>query len=224
MSLRRRALVIAACDLDADRLACLGLNEEDGEDAAGGFDLVIAADGGVDVARRLGRAVDLVVGDLDSASAAGLDWARSSGARIERHPAAKDSTDLELALARAASEASSVHVIGSMGGRVDHAAAGLAVLASDRWAHREVSACIDGAHLDVVRGRRTLGGRAGDLLSLLAVGGTARVSVTGLEYPLDGRLLDPAEARGVSNVIVDPPPVVEVSAGLVLAIRPPGPP
>lgn len=211
--------MIAACDPVADWPSSLRIDEEDG----GEFDLVIAADGGVDVARRLGRAVDVVVGDLDSASGAGLDWARSNGARIERHPAVKDSTDLELALARAASEASSIHVIGSLWGRVDHAASILAVLASDRWAHRVVSACIDGAGIDVVRDRRTLGGRAGDLLSLLAVGGAARVSATGLEYPLDESLLDPAEARGVSNVIVDPPPVVEVTAGVVLAIRPLGP-
>lgn len=207
--------MIAACDPAGGEPR---LDEEDG----GEFDLVIAADGGVDVARRLGRAVDVVVGDLDSASGAGLDWARTCGARIERHPAVKDSTDLELALARAASEASSIHVIGSLWGRVDHAAAGLAVLASDRWAHRVVSACIDEARIDVVRGWRTLGGRAGDLLSLLAMGGAARVSATGLEYPLDESLLDPAEARGVSNVIVDPPPVVEVTSGVVLAIRPLG--
>lgn len=211
--------MIAACDPVADWPSSLRIDEEDG----GGFDLVIAADGGVDVARRLGRAVDVVVGDLDSASGVGLDWARSNGARIERHPAVKDSTDLELALARAASEASSIHVIGSLWGRVDHAAAILAVLASDRWAHRVVSAGIDGAGIDVVRSQRTLGGRAGDLLSLLAVGGAARVSATGLEYPLDESLLDPAEARGVSNVIVDPPPVVEVTSGVVLAIRPLGP-
>lgn len=205
--------MIAACDPVA------GLPWLD-EDAAGGFDLVIAANGGVDVARRLGWPVDLVVGDLDSASDADLDWVRSSGARIEPHPPDKDFTDLELALTRAASEASSIHVIGSLWGRVDHAAAGLAVLASDRWAHRPVSASIDGARVDVVRGRRTLGGRAGELLSLLAVGGPARVTTTGLEYRLEGSLLDPAEARGVSNVIVTPPPVVEVSSGAVLAIRP----
>lgn len=205
--------MIAACDPAGDEP---WLDEEDG----GEFDLMIAADGGVDVARRLVWPVDLVVGDLDSASDADLDWARSSGARIERHPAAKDFTDLELALARAASEASSIHVIGSLWGRVDHAAAGLAVLASDRWAHRAVSARIDGARVDVVRSRRTLGGRAGDLLSLMAVGGPARVTTTGLEYRLEGSLLDPAEARGVSNVIVTPPPVVEVSSGVVLAIRP----
>lgn len=209
--------MIAACDPAGDepRLDSGG---------AGGFDLVIAADGGVDVARRLGRPVDLVVGDLDSASPGGLDWARSCGARIERHPAAKDSTDLELALARACAEAESVHVIGSLWGRVDHAVAGLAVLASDRWAHAAVSASIDGARVDVVRGRRTLGGRAGELLSLVAVGGSARVTTTGLQYSLEGSLLDPAEARGVSNVIVVPPPVVEVSSGAVLAIRPLTPP
>ena len=218
--------MIAACDPAAGGPGQAGLNEaglnETGADGAGagGFDLVIAADGGVDIARRLGRAVDLVVGDLDSASAAGLDWARSAGARIERHPAAKNETDLELALARACAEAAAVHVVGSLRGRVDHSWTGLAVLASDRWAQSVISASIDGARVDVVRGRRALGGGVGELLSLMAVGGVARVTATGLEYRIDGGLLDPAEARGVSNVIVDPPPIVEVSAGVVLAVRP----
>ena len=189
--------------------------------SADAADFVIAADGGVDTARRLGLTVDAVVGDLDSASAAGLDWARSSGARVERHPARKDSTDLELALALAVDFAQSVHVVASAGGRLDHAAANLAVLASPRWASATVSATIGSAHVDVVRGLRRLGGAEGEAVSLLAVGGTARgVRTAGLAYPLDGEDLRPGEARGVSNVIVDPPPRVEVAGGVLLAIRP----
>ena len=59
---------------------------------------VIAADSGVDHARTLGLAPDVVVGDLDSVSADGLAWADALGADIQRHPADKDATDLELAL------------------------------------------------------------------------------------------------------------------------------
>ncbi len=207
-----QALVIAACDPETyGPLDGTGLGEAD---------LIIAADSGVDTALRLGLPVDVVVGDLDSASSAGLDWARSIGARIEPHPAIKDETDLELALARAVAEAASVHVVASAQGRLDHALANLVVLASLRWAEAAISATIDGAHVDVVRGRRRLEGAAGDLLSLVAVGQPARVRAVGLKFPLDGSFLDPTTARGVSNVIVDPPPVVEVSTGVVLAIRP----
>lgn len=203
-----RALVIAAC----------GPGEVSSLPDA---DLVIAADSGVDTARRLGRHVDVVVGDLDSISADGLEWAESIGSRIEQHPERKDETDLELALGVAVAAASNVHVVGSAGGRLDHAFANLVVLASARWAPASISATIGNAHVDVVRGRRTLGGEVGDLVSLLPVGGVAGgVQTSGLEYVLDAEDLDPTSARAVSNLIVDPPPVVRVATGVVLAIRP----
>src|SRR5690348_11873254 len=60
--------------------------------------IVIAADSGLEHARALGVPVDLVVGDLDSVDPAVLDAAIADGVTVERHPAAKDATDLELAL------------------------------------------------------------------------------------------------------------------------------
>src|SRR5256885_17010965 len=58
---------------------------------------VIAADGGAELAQHVGLEVDLVVGDLDSISAAAL----ARAAQVERHAADKDATDLALALAAA---------------------------------------------------------------------------------------------------------------------------
>ena len=202
------ALVIAACPTDAVLGPVVA-------------DVVIAADSGVDVARRLGRHVDIVVGDLDSASASGLTWASSQGATVQRHPVSKNETDLELALALAVDRAASVHVLASAGGRLDHTAATLSVLSSPRWAAATLSATIGSAHVDVVRGLRSLSGAAGETISLLAMGGPAEgVRTNGLQYPMDGEMLAPGEARGVSNVIVDPPPTVEVASGVLLAIRP----
>ncbi len=40
----------------------------------------------------------IVIGDMDSLSQDDLDGLLATGARIERYPAAKDETDLELAL------------------------------------------------------------------------------------------------------------------------------
>ena len=184
-------------------------------------DLVVAADGGLEAARAAGLEVHAVVGDLDSARAESLDWARGAGAEIKVHPVRKDQTDLELALEFACCRAADVHVLASAGGRFDHAAATLLVLASPRWAGVTLSATIDRAHLDVVRGRRRLEGAVGDTISLLAVGGPARVtSVSGLEYPLADERLNPTEARGVSNSIVSVPVTIEVAEGVLIAIRP----
>ena len=184
-------------------------------------DLVIAADGGLDAARSAGWPVHAVVGDLDSASPDSLDWARSTGAEILQHPARKDETDLELALEFARRRATEVHVLASARGRLDHAVANLVVLSSPRWADMAVSATVDEAHLDVVRGRHSLAGAIGDAISLIAVGGPALVaSSSGLEYPLNDEWLSPAAARGVSNVIVSAPATLDVVEGVLLAIRP----
>ncbi len=59
--------------------------------------LVIAADSGLDHAQAVGWPVDYVVGDLDSVGPAALAAAEQQGATVERHPIAKDQTDLGLA-------------------------------------------------------------------------------------------------------------------------------
>jgi len=59
---------------------------------------VIAADRGLEHARALGLEVSVAIGDFDSASPEAVAKAEKAGVRIERHPAEKDATDLELAL------------------------------------------------------------------------------------------------------------------------------
>src|SRR5919108_5036657 len=96
---------------------------------------VVAADSGLDHALGLGLRVDVVVGDLDSVSATGLEAAAASGTAVERHPEAKDATDLELALDVAVARgARRILVLGPDGGRFDHVLAGAALLAAPRYA------------------------------------------------------------------------------------------
>src|SRR6478735_9382506 len=82
---------------------------------------VVAADSGLHLALPLGLRVDLVVGDFDSADPAIVDRAIEAGARVDRHPVAKDATDLELALDAAyARKPDRITVVGGNGGRLDH--------------------------------------------------------------------------------------------------------
>jgi thiamine pyrophosphokinase len=183
---------------------------------------VVAADGGLDRALALGVPVDVVVGDLDSASPGALAAAAEAGIRVVRHPAAKDATDLELALDEAvALAARRVLVVASAEGRLDHLLASLALLAADRYAALEVDALVGDAVVHVVRGRRSLRGQAGELVSLVALGGPATgVTTSGLEYPLAGETLDPGSTRGISNVFTGGAARVELASGVLLAIRP----
>jgi thiamine pyrophosphokinase len=184
--------------------------------------IVVAADGGLDRAAALGLAVDVVVGDLDSVSGQALERAETDGVRVVRHPEAKDATDLELALDEAvALGAGRVLVVASSGGRLDHLLASLLLLGSDRYAALELDALVGESLVHVLRGERTLRGRPGELVTLLALGGPAvGVTTDGLEYPLAGETLTAGSSRGVSNVFAQPEVVVRVARGVVLAVRP----
>ena len=184
--------------------------------------MVIAADGGVDRALALGLHVDLAIGDFDSVSDAGLAAAETAGARIERHPATKDATDLELALdAAVALHPARVVVVGSDGGRLDHLLGSVLLLADERYAAIEIDACLGDAHVHVIRGTRALLGTPGDLLTLLPVHGAAQgVTTEGLEYPLRDETLPPGTSRGVSNVFAASEARITVDRGCLLAIRP----
>jgi thiamine pyrophosphokinase len=186
--------------------------------------LVVAADGGLLRARALGLDVDVVVGDLDSATPEALAAAEAAGARVVRHPQAKDETDLELALDEAAaSGARRVLVVASAEGRLDHLLASLLLLGSERFAALEVDALVGHAVVHVVRGERRLAGAPGELLTLVALGGPATgVTTSGLEYPLAGETLEPGSSRGVSNVFTEPEAWVAAETGVLLAVRPSG--
>lgn len=183
---------------------------------------VIAADSGVEHATALGCAVDLAVGDFDSVAPEALEAAAAGGARIERHPEAKDATDLELGLVAAVAEnATRVIVIGGHGGRVDHFLANALVLTSPAFAGMDVEARVGPARLVVITDAAKLHGAAGDLVSLLPVGGPAvGVHTSGLLYPLRGERLLPGSTRGVSNEFVEPTADVRLETGTLLAVQP----
>jgi thiamine pyrophosphokinase len=183
---------------------------------------VIAADGGVDLALALGLRVDAVVGDFDSASADAVAAAEADGARIVRHPAEKDATDLELALDEAlVLEPRRIVVVGTQEGRLDHLLGALLLLGAEKYAAVELDALFGAASVHVVRGRRELAAREGELISLHALHGPAEgVETDGLRYPLRGETLAAGSSRGVSNEFAAPAASVSVRRGVLLAVRP----
>jgi thiamine pyrophosphokinase len=182
---------------------------------------VVAADGGVDAALALGLHVDLVVGDLDSATPAGLAEAERGGARIERHPVDKDATDLALALDAAAHLGERLVVLGTGGGRFDHLLAGVLTLAAE--GRPPVHAHVGDATVQVVHGPGAVDVAAavGDLVSLIPVSGDAvGVRTTGLRFPLRAEALPFGTTRGVSNVVDEAPASVALDRGCLLVVCP----
>ncbi|MCC5950738.1 MAG: thiamine diphosphokinase [Acidimicrobiia bacterium] len=190
----------------------------------GDASVVVAADSGLEHARALGLHVDVVVGDLDSVHPDALAQARVEGTLVEEHPTAKDRTDGELALARAAAfGARQVVVLGVGGGRLDHLLANTAMLVSPQLADTEVVAVVGADLCRVVRPGRSLElrGAPGSLVSLVApVGVAGGVTTKGLRWELCDASLGPLAGLGVSNELLGPAGTVAVDSGVVLVIQP----
>lgn len=183
---------------------------------------VIAADSGLEHAMSVGRSVDLVVGDMDSVRPLVLESAIRAGVMAERHPAAKDQTDIELALDRALDMgASRVDVVGGSGDRLDHFLANVLLLASPRYEAMNVRAFMGSACVDVVRESLEFQGNRGDLVTLLPVSGVVEGATTGgLLYRLEGDTLMFGSTRGVSNKMSEPTAWVSVGSGVLAVVRP----
>lgn len=188
----------------------------------GEVDLVIGADSGADIALALGLTPDVVIGDLDSIDPEGLTRLTRAGATIERHPSDKDSSDLELAFARALEHgATRVTVIGGGGGRLSHLLANATVIAADRRPVR-VTWLAPLAQVEVLHGGQTVSidGESGDLVTLLPLLGDAGgVTTTGLEWRLDDDSLQAGSARGLSNELTGTTATVTLGSGTLLVIH-----
>jgi thiamine pyrophosphokinase len=189
-----------------------------------GSRVVVAADSGIAHALALGLRIDVAVGDFDSVDPELLATVEAGGTRVERHPMAKDATDLELALDTAIGlGAGRVVVLGGHGGRLDHFLANAQVLAAPKYAAVDVEALVGEAVVSVVRpgpGIR-FGGRPGQLVTVLPVHGPAQgVRTEGLRFPLYDETLPPGTTRGVSNELVGTEGGVRLGGGVALVVRP----
>ena len=184
--------------------------------------LVIAADSGIAHVHALGLVAALLIGDLDSATSESIERARNEGTVVDEHSADKDETDLALALGAArAARVTHATVLGVGGGRTDHLFANALLLAQDSYSDLIIDARFVSDLLTVIRAETTLTGSPGDLVTLLAVGGTARgVSTSGLRWQLSSEQLEPGSSRGVSNEMIAGEAVIQIESGVLLAIQP----
>lgn len=185
-------------------------------------DLLIAADGGARHCLEFGLTPDILIGDFDSLSQNELATLETSGMQVIRHPAKKDFTDLELAVRHAVSlDLTEILVIGALGARWDQTIANI-FLPVNQDLSRIRMRLIDGAQeVTFMRDKDqlTLYGQAGDILSLVPLGGDAQgVTTQGLEYPLNDETLYFGATRGISNVLLNRTATVQLKAGYLLCI------
>lgn len=175
-------------------------------------DLIVAADGGANVARRFGIRPHVIIGDLDSIKSSTKQlFASSSIIRVKR----QDSTDLEKALDYLRSrKVREVSIIGATGKRIDFTLGNLSVIwnytskmditfVGERWLAMPVES------------RKRVSAKTGTTVSLIPFGPCSGITLRGLQYPLSNASMKVGEI-GVSNVVKRSPFTVTVRRGRML--------
>ena len=152
-------------------------------------DLVVAADGGGRFLAAAGIVPDLLVGDFDSLDAAAVEDARTSGARVVRHPVRKDQTDGELAVDEALRAGAGDVVLAGALGALDHVLGHLALLGRVEAGGTPARLVSPGLTVRVLVAPAavSLDARPGVRVSLAPLAGDAVVTLAGLDYPLRAR-------------------------------------
>ncbi|MCB9437526.1 MAG: thiamine diphosphokinase [Anaerolineales bacterium] len=183
---------------------------------------VIGADGGAMIARDLGLMPHLVIGDFDSISPADLEAFAEQGITTQRYPAAKDETDLELALLAAVERGATwIRILAALGNRLDQSLANIYLLSLPQLKGRDVRLVAGKQTAWLAEaGQHYLSGQVGDTISLLPFGGPCHhIRTHDLAYPLADESLTLGPARGISNVITGPHPMVEFTDGVLLVVH-----
>jgi len=180
--------------------------------------IIVAADGGADVAFRFRIRPDIIIGDLDSISSETLDRFAESGVTVKHLPRQSD-TDLEKALLyiKRCGYRKTL-VAGATGGMTDHTFGNLSILLRHAADMRLV--CVDPNYrIDLVTGSVELPVVKGSRVSLVPAGGPCVVSTSGLRYKLKRNRLAFGEKEGTCNTAVSSSLRIAVHEGWLVLFR-----
>ncbi len=188
-------------------------------------DWLVAADGGYHLMKTLKLAPDLILGDLDSITEGDLAEIVQAKIPLQRFPAAKDETDLELAInASLARGSRSIRIVGAGGGRLDQELGILFQLLRPDLAAIDTRLEDGTTEAWLIRSEGVIHGEPGDTVSLIPLGSAAHGVITvGLGYPLRDETLWPYKTRGISNVMEGKEARVSLHEGILLCIHIRGP-
>lgn len=184
-------------------------------------DYLIAADGGLRHLRALGLQPHRAIGDLDSLTPEEAAALQESGVQIERHPAEKDETDLELAIQYAVRQGfKRIRVVAALGGRLDQTLANLALLEMPGLEGVDIRLDDGREEILIIRDQAVVEGQPGDTVSLLAMNECTKGIVTsGLKYALNHETLCPNRTRGISNEMTDERAEIRLLTGRLLCMH-----
>lgn len=202
------------------------------------YELLIAADSGMEFLFRNQLVPDVIAGDFDSvgqeayehfvgegmedASCEGT-WKKDIKPEILRLNPIKDDTDTEFVIREAIRRgATSITVLGGTGTRLDHVIGNVHLLGIGLGCNVEIELVDAHNRVRMISSELVLEREKqfGDFVSILPFAGDAKgVTLKGFKYPLDKAVVKSFSSLGISNEIVEDKAVVQVEEGVLLVIE-----
>lgn len=190
----------------------------------GGFEVVMAADSGLDFLYRTGIMPDVIVGDFDSVKSDALDYFREFE-HIEMcmlNPE-KDDTDTEFAIREAIRRgASKITIVGGTGTRIDHVLGNICLLGIGLEENVKIVLLDEHNRIRMIDKPLVLKKEEqyGQYISLVPYSDRVTgVTLTGLKYPLTDYTMGGFNSLGISNEIVDEEATISLTSGQLLVIE-----
>ncbi len=211
-----RGLIITGGNI-RDEFAC-------GKIKTGGYDMIMAADSGMDFLYRNHLTPDIIVGDFDSVDHDALDFFKEDN-RIEfcRLNPEKDDTDTEYAIRDALSRGiTQLTILGGTGSRIDHVLGNISLLGIGMEENVEIELVDEHNRVRMIDKPLSIrrDEQFGRFVSLIPyTGSVAHVTLTGFKYTLDDYTMGGFNSLGVSNEIAEEVAHIEFRSGILLVIE-----
>ncbi len=177
----------------------------------------IGADAGAQFLAEKGIRMHLAIGDFDSVPSERMDKIRQFSKEIIKLNPVKDISDSQAALEEAMREGySSFWMVGALGGRMDHTSVNLRLM---EYCPYPIVLYDDQNTVRILeKGSHRIHSGRYKYVSFFAVN-EAVLSLSGMKYPLQHRMLKEKDTIGLSNELIGNEGLAEVHSGRVMMIQ-----
>ena len=187
------------------------------------YDLLMAADSGMEFLHRNQITPDVIAGDFDSVGQEAYGYFAEKVPEIIRLNPMKDDTDTEFVIREAIGRgATSIMVFGGTGTRLDHVLGNVHLLGIGLATDVEIILMDSHNRIRMISKELVIDKESqyGDFVSILPFAGDAKgVTLEGFKYPLENATIESFCSLGISNEIVEPQARVSVEDGVLLVIE-----
>lgn len=188
------------------------------------YDLLIAADSGMNFLYRNNLVPNVIAGDFDSVDSASLEWfSGMDEIEILRLNPVKDDTDTEFVIREAIRRGvKEITILGATGTRLDHVLGNMHLLGIGLQEGIKIEIVDAHNRIRMISGDVELKctEQFGDFVSLLPINGNVTgVTLEGFKYPLKNAVIPSFSSLGISNEIVEKSARIKIDKGVLLMIE-----